>query len=66
MVQNLVPGTNMNNTLKATATAANMSDAIVARVRSNLRTKGSRTRDQFIQVYSLNPRYAARMSSLYW
>jgi hypothetical protein len=56
----------MNNTHNPTATAANIKSAIVALVRSNLRTKGSLMRLQFIQVYSLNPRYAAMMSSLYW
>lgn len=64
--QNLVPGTKMKSTLSATAAVANMSSAMVALVRRSLRTKGSRTRDQFIQVYSLKPRYAAIMSSLYW
>ena len=40
--------------------------AIVALVISSFLTKGSLTRDQFIQVYSLKPRYAITRSSLYW
>jgi len=56
----------MNSTLNPTAVAKNIINAIVARVNSSLRTKGSLTLDQFIHVYSENPRYAATMSSLYW
>jgi hypothetical protein len=62
----LVPGTKMNKMHNPTATAINMNKAMVALVNRSLRTKGSLIRDQFIQVYSLNPRYAAMMSSLYW
>ena len=45
----------MNSTLSATAAAANMTKAMVALVISNFRMKGSRTRDQFMKVYSLKP-----------
>jgi hypothetical protein len=48
------------------AIAKNMSVTIVALAMSHFLTNGSLTRDQFIQVYSLKPRYAMTTSSLYW
>jgi hypothetical protein len=56
----------MNKMLNAMAIARNMSVAIVALAMSSFLTNGSLTRDQFIQVYSLKPRYAITRSSLYW
>lgn len=44
----------------------NIRSAMVARVKRSFLTNGSLTLDQFIQVYSEKPRYAAMMSSLYW
>ncbi len=56
----------MKRTLNATATAAKTTNAIVALVLSSLLMKGSRTFDQFMKVYSLKPRKAMIISSLYW
>jgi hypothetical protein len=64
--QKCVPGTKIKRILKATAMAANTKKAIVARVLRSLPIKGSRTRDQFMKVYSLKPRKAIIRSSLYW
>lgn len=55
----------MNSTLSPTATAANIKNAMVARVKRSLLTKGSLTLDQFIHVYSEKPKYAVIISSLY-
>jgi hypothetical protein len=64
--QKCVPGTKIKRTLKATAMAANTKKAIVARVLRSFPIKGSRTRDQFMKVYSLKPMKAIIRSSLYW
>ena len=65
-VHQCVPGTKIKRTFSATAAMPSINIAIDALVRSSFLTKGSLTRDQFIHVYSLNPRYAATMSILYW
>jgi hypothetical protein len=64
--QKCVPGTKIKRTLKATAIAANTKKAIVARALRSFPIKGSRTRDQFMKVYSLKPRKAIIRSNLYW
>ena len=64
--QKVVPGTNMKSTLSATDAMAKKTVAIVALVMRSFLTYGSLMREKFIHVYSLNPRYAAAMSILYW
>src|SRR6266536_2887505 len=60
-----VDGTNMKSTLTATVMTSMKNIAIIARLFRSLRTKGSRMRDQFMNVYSLYPAHARRGSSLY-
>ena len=57
------PGTKMNSTISATPTRIVMAKTIVARLFRSFLTKGSLTRDQFMNVYSLKPR-RARIGSM--
>lgn len=63
--QSEVPGTKMNNILKAAATKAPMRRTVVARLFKSFRMYGSRIGAQFIKVYSLYPKMAMTGSSLY-
>ena len=65
LFQSLVPGTRTNNKTKAVTVRRVTPRTISARLLSNLRTKGSRTTEKDMNVYSLNPRSAKIGSKAY-